>query len=74
MRFAARNDLEPSSWKMGINFIVETSLAIARWMSRDGYKPNQWRISLHLDVPLTLTLFKHFSRTKVVGRDLLQSF
>lgn len=33
MRFAARNDLEPSSWKMGINFIVETSLAIARWMA-----------------------------------------
>jgi hypothetical protein len=36
MRFAARNALEPSSWRMAINFIVEPSFEMARWMSRIG--------------------------------------
>jgi len=32
MRLAARENLEPSSWKMAINFVVEPSFRMERWM------------------------------------------
>jgi hypothetical protein len=34
MRLAARENLEPSSWKTAINFVAEPSLGMERWMER----------------------------------------
>lgn len=36
MRFAARDDQAPSSWKMATNLIVEPSFEMTRWMSAIG--------------------------------------
>lgn len=44
MRYTARRDLAPLSWKLAIKFMAEPYFEMERWMARIGY-PTYWQES-----------------------------